>query len=352
MSYTYAERKRGNAAPKKDAAPAQPSLEALRSGSAAPTAEQKGHRVDLPEAMREKMETAFGADLSAVKLYESEAVGEAGANAITQGSEIAFAPGMLDFTSFEGQALLGHEISHVVSQARGEVTGGGFLNDHALEARADAEGAMAAAGQQVSAPMSAVSAAPAAGPMQADKAERKSNKKIDKLLRVSSGMQTDETGDLVSQKDRDWYHQTTASLSDKELDMIFGRQLNAAKSMNRSYQDTANGATEGERKMNVAMSQDSMDMTLYQQIIRDFGMGDPTSFVDTGNGDRMMAAAQRFHSGLSDEDRTQFEAAGELGNGASTANPYMSTPGAEDRANELFRQRKEGMRRFYRTGKR
>jgi hypothetical protein len=151
-------------------------MDALRAGLAHPSAEQIGHRVDLPETMRAKMENAFGADLSAVKLYESQAVGDAGAEAVTQGSNIAFAPGMLDFTSFGGQALLGHELSHVVSQARGEVSGTGFLNDHALEARADREGAMAAAGQQIAAPtaaMSSVSAAPAAGPMQADKNQKK-----------------------------------------------------------------------------------------------------------------------------------------------------------------------------------
>ncbi len=173
MSYEYAGRRRTEAsAGKTEAVPAQPSLDALRSGAAAPTAEQMGRRVDLPDAMREKMESAFGADLSAVKLYESETVAEAGANAVTQGSDIAFAPGMLDFTSFGGQALLGHEISHVVSQARGEVAGGGFLNDASLEARADREGAMAAAGQEIAAPMTAmssVSAAPSAGPMQAKK---------------------------------------------------------------------------------------------------------------------------------------------------------------------------------------
>ena len=173
MSYAYKQRKRpqesGQAA---EHAARLPSLDALRAGLAQPTAEQKGRRVDLPDAMRAKMEESFGADLAAVKLYESEAVADAGAEAVTRGSEIAFAPGMLDFTSFGGQALLGHELSHVVSQSRGEVTGGGFLNDHALEARADREGAMAAAGRQVAMPaaaMSAVTAAPAAGPMQAKK---------------------------------------------------------------------------------------------------------------------------------------------------------------------------------------
>ncbi len=176
MSYTYANRKKPSGTRQPESAPQRPSIDALRSGAGAPTSEQMGRRVDLPDAMREKMETAFGADLSSVKLYESEAVGEAGAGAITQGSNIAFAPGMLDFTSFSGQALLGHEISHVVSQARGEVTGSGFLNDRALEARADREGAMAAAGQEIAMPtgaLSSVTAAPAAGPMQAWKEEKR-----------------------------------------------------------------------------------------------------------------------------------------------------------------------------------
>ncbi len=171
MSHSYVGRKQAEKpAGKTDESVRGPSMDALLTGAAAPSAGQKGRRVDLPEAMRSKMESAFGADLSDVRLYESQTVADAGAQAVAQGRDIAFAPGMLDFTSFGGQALLGHEISHVVSQARGEVMGGGFLNDHALEARADREGAMAAAGQQISMPtsaMSPVSAAPAAGPMQA-----------------------------------------------------------------------------------------------------------------------------------------------------------------------------------------
>ncbi len=184
MSHIYTDRKRAeNSSPeKKTVEPQGPSMDALRSGAAQPTAEQMGHRVDLPDAMRAKMENAFGADLSAVKLYESQAVADAGANAVAQGANIAFAPGMLDFSSYGGQALLGHEISHVVSQARGEVTGGGFLNDHALEARADREGAMAAAGESVAMPtaaMSSVTAAAAAGPMQADKKAEKEQARHD-----------------------------------------------------------------------------------------------------------------------------------------------------------------------------
>ncbi len=131
-----------------------------------------GSPVDLPGAIREKYENAFGADLSAVRLYRSQAVADAGAQAVTMGEKVAFAPGMLDFSSRSGQTLLGHELSHVVSQQRGEVTGSGFLNDPALEARADREGAMAAAGQQIAMPTAAISSATAAsasGPMQAKK---------------------------------------------------------------------------------------------------------------------------------------------------------------------------------------
>ncbi len=151
----------------------QPSMEALRTGAAVPSRAQMGRRVDLPGAILEKMESAFGADLSAVRLYESQAVDDAGAQAITRGASIAFAPGLLDFSSFGGQALLGHELSHVVSQARGEVPrSGGFLSDGEVETRSDREGAMAAAGQQIAMPSTAlttVSAAGAAGPMQASK---------------------------------------------------------------------------------------------------------------------------------------------------------------------------------------
>ncbi len=171
MSYVYDNRKRtDNTAQHTETTAQQPSLDALRSGVVKPTQAQMGRRVDLPGAMREKMENAFGTDLSAVKLYESRTVADAGAGAVARGSDIAFAPGMLDFTSFGGQALLGHEISHVISQARGEARGSGFLNDHALETKADREGAMAAAGQTVvppSASLSPVGAAPVAAPMQA-----------------------------------------------------------------------------------------------------------------------------------------------------------------------------------------
>ncbi len=172
MSYTYARREHtGNAA--KTARPAKgPGIGELAAG-ARPSAEQMGHRVDLPEAVREKMEASFGADFSNVKLYESQTVADAGAEAMTQGQNVAFAPGRLDLTSTAGQALLGHELSHVVSQARGESAGRGFLNDPHMEAQADRQGMLAAQGGSAYegpvTPIGASSAAPVSGPMQAKK---------------------------------------------------------------------------------------------------------------------------------------------------------------------------------------
>lgn len=192
MTQMYTSRRRADSpadAPARTQEAKGPSLQALQAG-AAPTTEQLGHPVDLPGAIRAKMEASFGADLSGVRLYESQTVADAGAEAVTMGGRIGFAPGKLDFSSASGQALLGHELSHVVSQARGEVTGRGFLNDHALETRADQEGAMAAAGESVySGPMTPVSAsstAQAAGPMQAKKPlqklkENREKKKIENM---------------------------------------------------------------------------------------------------------------------------------------------------------------------------
>ena len=165
-----------------------------------PAAPPPGKPVNLSEAIRRKMENVFGADLSAVRLYENPAVAEGGARAVAQGSRIAFAPGETDFHTREGQTLLGHELSHVLSQARGEVRGSGFLVNRALEARADREGALAAAERPVYAgpvagPLSDASAAPAAGPMQAEKIKdeeltRMANQFRDKKRKISQTQQT------------------------------------------------------------------------------------------------------------------------------------------------------------------
>ena len=190
MSYIYKQRKRPqgpqDTEPERTAAPG-PDYDALMSGRARPTAAQKGRSFDLDAAMKAKMENAFG-DLSAVKFYESRAVADAGAEAIARGNEIAFAPGKTDFTTRAGQERLGHELSHVMSQRSGQVRGSGFLNNAALEARADREGAMAAAGQQVytgpvTHAISDASPSPSvAGAMQAKRSDKKPKKKPAQMI--------------------------------------------------------------------------------------------------------------------------------------------------------------------------
>jgi len=171
VSQTYVQRRRAA----EPAAPAEKAEAAPRAFPAGPVSPaQPGKPLVLSEAIRAKMENAFGADLSAVRLYENPAVAEAGARAVAQGSRIAFAPGSADFHTRTGQALLGHELSHVLSQARGEVSGRGLLVDRSLEARADREGELAAAGETVydgpvAGALTDASAASAAGPMQAQK---------------------------------------------------------------------------------------------------------------------------------------------------------------------------------------
>ncbi len=160
------------------------SMDAMRSVLMRKAMADRSHRIDLPEAMRAKMEAAFGMDFGNVSLYESESVADAGANAIAQGGNIAFAPGKADFNSVSGQSLLGHELSHVASQARGQVAGSGYLDNSALEARADREGALAAQGQQVyDGPVMDAPSFSAAAPMQAnkDKEQMKAQKKAEKM---------------------------------------------------------------------------------------------------------------------------------------------------------------------------
>lgn len=167
-------------------------METARSMLMGKAMEDKGHRIDLPDAMREKMETAFGMNFGKVNLYESERVADAGANAIAQGGNIAFAPGKADFNTLDGRNRLGHELSHIASQAREEVTGSGYLNDSALEARADREGALAASGEQVySGPMMDAPSFSAAAPMQADtgKEEKEAIKNtVQKMLNIQKAM--------------------------------------------------------------------------------------------------------------------------------------------------------------------
>lgn len=121
----------------------------------------------LPDAVRTQMETSFSADFSDVRVREDASATALGADAYTQGSEITFAPGRLQFSSQEGKELLGHELSHVVQQRDGRVStpqarGGTAINaDPSLEREADEHGARAARGEPIGPPATARRGAPA-----------------------------------------------------------------------------------------------------------------------------------------------------------------------------------------------
>ncbi len=109
----------------------------------------KAGGLPLPSDVRSKMETAFGADFSNVRVHIGHEVSSLGAIAYTWGTNIHFAPGQYNPHTIQGQKLLGHELWHVVQQQQGRVRnpfGGGVavVQDHALEAEADRMGARAA----------------------------------------------------------------------------------------------------------------------------------------------------------------------------------------------------------------
>jgi hypothetical protein len=128
---------------------ATPPASANAQASAASSATGGGQ--PLPEGLRGRMEGVFGAGLSAVRVHEGPEAESVGARAYAQGTDIHFAPGQYDPSSKHGQELIGHELTHVVQQARGGVqptmqAAGLAINDSSgFEREADEMGAKAAA---------------------------------------------------------------------------------------------------------------------------------------------------------------------------------------------------------------
>lgn len=103
----------------------------------------------LPSEVRSKMESAFGADFSDVRVHVGHEASRIGAIAYTWGSNIHFAPGHYNPHTLQGQKVLGHELWHVVQQKAGRVknpfgSGVAVVQDHSLEAEADRMGLKAA----------------------------------------------------------------------------------------------------------------------------------------------------------------------------------------------------------------
>jgi hypothetical protein len=151
-------------------APAAPPVQMTRgSGDGGPEqvpSAPSGGGQPLSPGVRAKMEGAFGADFSAVRVHEGAHASAMGALGYTQGTDIHFAPGQYQPETQSGQELLGHELAHVVQQSQGRVQvttqakGVDVNDDSSLEREADDMGARAARGE-------AASAATAAAPINA-----------------------------------------------------------------------------------------------------------------------------------------------------------------------------------------
>ena len=117
----------------------------------------------LPDAVRARMEVAFGADFSDVTVREDHEAVRLDAAAFTRGAQITFHPGMYHPESADGQETLAHELAHVLQQRAGRAGGSGVDEHPALEAEAAAAGERVARGAPVWDTAQATSSAPPSG---------------------------------------------------------------------------------------------------------------------------------------------------------------------------------------------
>jgi hypothetical protein len=92
-------------------------------GEAAGAAPASDAGTPLPANVRAKMERSFNADFSDIRIHEGPESAALGAQAYTRGTDIHFAPGAYTPGTLSGDALLSHELAHVVQQREGRVTG-------------------------------------------------------------------------------------------------------------------------------------------------------------------------------------------------------------------------------------
>ncbi|NJM14544.1 MAG: DUF4157 domain-containing protein, partial [Bacteroidales bacterium] len=91
-------------------------------------ASSKGGGSPLPEATRQQMETAFGADFSGVRMHSDSKAANMNkglsAQAFTHKEHIYFNSGKDNFSLPEGKKLLAHELTHVVQQGAAKPVNG------------------------------------------------------------------------------------------------------------------------------------------------------------------------------------------------------------------------------------
>jgi hypothetical protein len=107
----------------------------------------------LPQPMLNWMERSFGESFAEVRIHEDLGASAAGAFAAAKGSDLYFAPGHYRPGTPAGDALIGHELTHVVQQRRGRVAGWfgvqALARKPLLECEARQQGYLAARGDRV-----------------------------------------------------------------------------------------------------------------------------------------------------------------------------------------------------------
>ena len=128
----------------------------------------RGAGAPLPPATRQKMERSFLTGFDRVRVHEGDAASAIAAHAYADGEDLHFAPGRYQPGTTAGDALIGHELAHVVQQREGRVSApqgkdSPIVDDPGLEAEADRMGEAAAAGRPAVERAGATDATAAAG---------------------------------------------------------------------------------------------------------------------------------------------------------------------------------------------
>ena len=100
-----------------------------------------GRALTLPDQVQSTIEQHFGHSIDNLRFRESSDVESIGAKAYARGDEIHFAPGQFHPDTALGRKMIGHEVAHILQQAKGGLGDGGELNvDRSMEDRADMQG--------------------------------------------------------------------------------------------------------------------------------------------------------------------------------------------------------------------
>ena len=263
---------------------------------------EESRPLNLPDAMRQKMENRFGQDFSGVRVVQSDLPRKIGADAVAQGNLIRFAPGAFS-RSESGERLLSHELSHVMQQSQGKAmdsTPGMPYYDAGAEQAADrmAQQAMdgglsqGAGGQPLSVP--AASQAPMLG-----------NRLFNRLRQKFSGwfgrgntpVGASPTEVTQAQLGANMYNPTGDDALEAKLESIRG--ANTLDEAQAAFGRATGNTIGGRINADVSLSSAKRRLKAMTRMTHDFPelQGKISSFGDEGDSGAMMSASNTFNGG-------------------------------------------------------